>query len=410
MNKLHLTKLLNEQIKPAMGCTEPASIALACAHAVSVLKKYAKVQANDVTGIDVTLDKFVFRNARAVGIPKSGGETGIKIAAAMGIFCNPKYALNIFSSFDIKHLPAAEQLSNKVRISVLKSDLLYIKVKIFADRNYSAVTIKYSHAGIEKIKFKNRIIFENKIKRINNISTGMNNISKMRIEEIILLAEKGGQKNLAKIKDLVETNWMAANFGVKNKCGLGIGANLAHLCDKKNGIAEYVQSMTAAASDARMGGSDIGVVAVCGSGNQGIMCSVPIKAAGNMLHINEKRIIRAVLISILIECYLTSKFGYISDICGAVMKAGFGATAGLTYLLGGNEKQIENAMELFAGDLTGMICDGAKSGCSLKLATSSYSAVKAALLSLKGITAPAGCGIIGINFEGTIDNIITLKK
>ena len=111
MIKLNLSKLLKEQVVPVMGCTEPASIALACAAAASVLNKHAYNAADGITKIELTLDRFVYRNAKSVGIPGSGGLTGIKIAAAMGTFCNPGLGLNIFHSFDKKNICAAERLS-----------------------------------------------------------------------------------------------------------------------------------------------------------------------------------------------------------------------------------------------------------------------------------------------------------
>jgi len=405
MNKLNLSNLLSEQIKPAMGCTEPAAIAIACANAASTLMKYSGAKTKDIKNIELTLDRFVYRNAKAVGIPQSGGKTGIKTAAAMGIFCNPNYGLNIFSSFNKGHIAKAEKIAEKVIINISGSKPLYIKAKVTAGKNYSVVIIKNFHMDIEKIESNRKIIFRNENKEHRGLSSEMENISGMNIKEIISAAKNAQKDNFETIKNLIGTNWTAAQYGIKNRCGLGIGANIMRLCNKKGELEGYVQAMASAATDARMSGEYIEIISVCGSGNQGIMCSVPIKAAGKILDINEKRIIAAVLIAVLIECNLTSKFGYLTDLCGAVTKAGFAATAGLTYLLCGNEKQIENALNIFAGDLTGVICDGAKSGCALKICSSSSSAVRAALLSLKGVSAPADCGIIGNGFKETIENI-----
>jgi len=136
---------------------------------------------------------------------------------------------------------------------------------------------------------------------------------------------------------------------------------------------------------------------------------VPLVAVAKKLNIPQKKVIEAVAISVLIECKLTYLQGYLTSMCGAVTKAGFAATAGITYLLGGPAEKMENAMKIFAGDITGIICDGAKPSCALKLATASSSAVKSALFSLNGMTISGEQGIVKNKLAATLKNIASIK-
>jgi L-cysteine desulfidase len=229
------------------------------------------------------------------------------------------------------------------------------------------------------------------------------------LSEIIAAAKKIKSPERKLIGDLIAINRRAAEYGMKKKCGLSVGQLLERISGQKT-IIGYTQSMTAAACDARMGGEDVEIMAVCGSGNQGIMCSVPIAAVAKKLKIPQKKVIEAVAISVLVECKLTYFQGYLTSMCGAITKAGLAASAGLTYLLGGDIDRIENAMKIFVADITGVICDGAKPSCSLKLATSASSALKSALFSLRGMTIGGTQGIIKNKLVSTLKNIADINR
>jgi len=409
MTETTIARLFKEQVKPVLGCTEPSAIALAVSTAFKTLEKKADALPQDIKKIVLALDKNVFRNAFSVGIPRTDGSYGIKIAAAVGVFCDPALGLKLFSSFDRINLPLARKIAKKIKIKVLPLNDIYIKAGIFTESDSASVVIENTHTGIALIKFNKKKIFNNPVRKENLFSKEMKKNAAAGLSEIIAAAKKIKSPERKLIGDLIAINRRAAEYGMKKKCGLSVGQLLERISGQKT-IIGYTQSMTAAACDARMGGEDVEIMAVCGSGNQGIMCSVPIAAVAKKLKIPQKKVIEAVAISVLVECKLTYFQGYLTSMCGAITKAGLAASAGLTYLLGGDVDRIENAMKIFAADITGVICDGAKPSCSLKLATSASSALKSALFSLRGMTIGGTQGIIKNKLVSTLKNIADINR
>ncbi|MEW6557695.1 MAG: L-serine ammonia-lyase, iron-sulfur-dependent, subunit alpha [Elusimicrobiota bacterium] len=409
MTALSVERLFKEQVKPVLGCTEPSSVALAVSAAFNILKEKSGAAPRDIEKIVLTLDKYVFRNALAVGIPRTNGSYGIETAASVGVFCKPGLQLKLFSSFDRKNIPAARQLTKKIKIKVLPLEEIYIKSEITAGNNTASAVVEKTHIGISSIKFNKQTVFKNTVLKKNTFSEEMKKIAFASLSEIIETAKKIKPQEKNIIKNLIATNWHAAEYGISKKCGLSVGQVLKTITGQKT-VIDYTQVMTAAACDVRMIGENVEIMSVCGSGNQGIMCSVPLVAVAKKLNIPQKKVIEAVTVSILVECKLTYLQGYLTSLCGAVTKAGFAAVAGLSYLLGASVEKIENAMKIFAADITGIVCDGAKPSCALKLASSSASAVKSALFSVNGVSIHGNQGIIiKSDFNSTLKNVAGLK-
>ncbi|MDD3647623.1 MAG: L-serine ammonia-lyase, iron-sulfur-dependent, subunit alpha, partial [Candidatus Dojkabacteria bacterium] len=199
-----------------------------------------------------------------------------------------------------------------------------------------------------------------------------------------------------------------AEEGLSGRYGLKVGKALGKFYRKgafSNGLAAECKMYAAAACDARMGGARKAAMSTAQSGNQGISASIPIIITAKLTRYNKKRLIEALAISHMITSYIAYYSGNLSAMCGCSIKAGIGAAAGLTYYLGGSTDQIKNAIKNMSANITGMICDGAKEGCALKISASVGCAIESALLALEGIQVPSDNGIISSNAEKTLQNI-----
>ena len=216
---------------------------------------------------------------------------------------------------------------------------------------------------------------------------------------------------IAIIRSAVQVNSVISAEGLSKEYGLAIGRNLDLNCRKGLMTRDLTtNSMIAAAAgaDARMAGAPVSVVANSGSGNQGITATMPVVAAARWLGIDEPTMLRAVTLSNLIAIRIKSKFGRLSNLCGATV-AGTGAACGITYLLGGGYHEICCAIQNMVGNVTGMVCDGAKADCALKISTCVNAACQAAAMGTRGVRVQSTDGIVEENVERTLDNFAILS-
>jgi len=458
-------KLFKDEVKLSLGCTEPCSVALAVSLAYNaILGKvperlkaeidFSGVQEKDIeiNGIEVKVDRGTFKNGLFVGVPRSGKQKGLLIAAAMGVYCSSQEGneMMLFSTFQKDDLEKAKKLRDKVKVDLVNRWWEGKKIDIEA-----SVKVKHKQTpgrmieGVAKIeKSHNNVTF---IKVRDTMSNGVTQFSYEPKQEEKSYKEELKKMNINKIVEMVERDWKdveknmvcmirqnidISKKGLEKARGLGIGVALNKLMNEQilaNDMVTFAQKLVSAATDARMTGCDCAAMSSAGSGNQGIMASLPIIAvtAKNNnydIHNVEKwleeqetekvlfcdkqikfsELIKALVLSNIITCYVTYHTDYLTALCGCAIKAGIGATAGIAYLLsdsGCKIKNVESAIQNMAGDITGMICDGAKEGCSLKLATSASVAVRSALLAIRGIKISSDNGIIAESVEDTIKNI-----
>ena len=253
-------------------------------------------------------------------------------------------------------------------------------------------------------------------------------LRKMKISQIVAAIETLPEDAAQKMLEMIEMNTAISEEGLRETKGLGIGAALSNLVSEgylSDDLISLAQIMTASAADTRMGGFDYPVMSCAGSGNQGITASLPLiavaqksgydvkallqqKRSGQMSAEDEKKLsklVRALALSNIITCYVTYHTRYLSALCGCAVKAGLGATAGIAYLLTESADNVEMAIQNMAGSIPGLICDGGKEGCSLKLIASASIAIQSALLAIKGIQVPSDNGIVAEKVEDTIQNI-----
>lgn len=394
--KEFLYDLLKDQLKPATGCTEPIAIA----YAASLAKKELAGEA--VTKIDVSASVNIIKNTMGVTIP--GTELiGIDIAAALGTQVQPEKKFELLKDLtgqDIKKAVAMVK-EKKVNFEISSSSKkLYIEVRIETDTSYSKVVIEDEHDCITLIETDGQI----KYKAEDHNAGHKFDLSEINLKEIWNFAQEADTDQLDIVKSSITMNRILAEDGLKKHYGMDVGKSMYQPDIENMNFSTYPVALAAAGSDARMSGSKHSAMSNSGSGNQGITATLPVIAffetSGDK---NVEKLVRAVTLSHLVSIYIKSKVGRLTPICGANI-AGMGASAGISYLQGGKLKEYYASIQNMIGNVSGMICDGAKPGCAMKVATSVSAALMASNLAMKGISIGAFEGIVSDHVEKSIDN------
>jgi len=406
MEKEGFFDLLNRELVIALGCTEPGAIA----YAAALAGKYVKT--GPASHIKVLASGNVIKNALAVSIPGTGG-SGINLAAALGVLArNTDKSLELLSGLTQADIAHAKTMIEEGVVTVDVADSnkkLYIEVIVETPGSYARVVIEDTHTKVVWIEADGKILKDNRtcsaaLSDETAVSDFLSLESIWEFTHIVTIGE------LDIIKKSIVLNVEIGLEGLQDPYGLQVGRtikmNMAGgiLSDD---IATYAIALTAAGADARMAGCAMPVMSNSGSGNQGISATLPVVVFAEKLQVDEEKKIRAVTLSHLITIYIKLKFGRLSALCGATISA-IGASCGITYLLGGDIKEIKSAIQNMLGTVTGMLCDGAKPGCALKIAACTSSAIQSALITMHGNTIQSTEGIIENDPELTIENLCRL--
>lgn len=397
-----IVEILKSEVTPALGCTEPVAVALSGAAASYGL--------GEVLEVEVYISNNIFKNGMSVGLPGIK-ETGLNFAAALGaVGGDYKLGLEVLSTIKAEDVTKCHDLidNNLVKVhTVSDCDKLYIEIKVKGTKGTGRSIIKGSHSNIVLIEKNDKVEFSKEYVATSNTSkAGL--IKDELISDLINIIGTMEIKDLEFLFDGAEMNKKAADIGLEKRLGMGVGAGM-YDCVKDGFLSENLSLMaqiyTAAASDARMSGYFIPVMSSAGSGNHGLTAILPVYIAGEWLKKDKEKIIRALAISHIITIYIKNYTGRLSALCGCSVAAATGASAGITYLLDGDCDKIEGAIKNMVANLSGVICDGAKPGCALKLSTAAACAVESALLSMKGVRVPYDNGIVDWSCEDTIKNL-----
>ena len=409
MKQEDILELLHAEVLPTMGCTEPGAVALAAAHAAKALQ--AKVQS-----VEVTVNSNVYKNGVAVGIPGTG-ETGMEIAAALGaLVAQPEKQLSVLSELPPETLAAARQMladqAVTVRVHPDKTSL-WIEVILRSGENWSRAVIEEKHTRLVLLETAKETVFalaqDEREAAIHTDSRSFLRQPQVTVAKLIEAVTKIPPTELEFLQEGIDMNVAAAEKGIEKRLGMGIGAFYRELQIKGlagDDIIYEAKTLTAAAADARMSGEPVPVMSSAGSGNHGITAILPVYVTAKALQKSHEELLRAVAISHLLNVYVKIHTGNLSALCGCAVAAATGATAAVTWLMEPNKpKTVEMAIKNVVANLTGMICDGGKVGCALKLSTAAGVAVETALLTLKNVLVPDSNGII---FQSTDDSIRNL--
>ena len=404
-----IIQILKEEIVPAEGCTEPIALAYVGAKATEVLGKQPD-------GLTIYVSGNMIKNVKSVVVPNSGGMVGIEVAAAMGaIIGSAEKKLMVISDVTEAQMVEVNQFLDHCPVKVIheKTDeKLYVKI-IASNKNESAtVEIKNLHTNITRIE-KNGKVLLNQGESEAAFNTPITDRKILSIEVIYNLAKTIDLQLIQPLfEKVIKLNSKIANEGLKESYGVNIGSYIM----KNIAMGEYGDDLrnrcagfTAAGSDARMSGCPLPVMTTSGSGNQGMTASLPIIKYCNEKKYSHEQMIRALFLSHLTTIHIKTNIGRLSAYCGA-MCASAGASGAITLLMNGNFHAVASAIINTLGNVSGIICDGAKSSCAMKIATGIYAAFDSATLAHYHKVLHGGDGIVGEDVEKTIKNIGKLAQ
>jgi len=384
-----LVFILDQEMVPAVGCTEPVAIALTCAAAMKPVKGKLRT-------LELTTSINIFKNARAAGIPGCP-DTGIELAAALGAtIARPEANLEILSFVDDKTLKTAKSLLEtaefKINVDLNRNDM-YVRCRVVTNVGEAVAETSGRHQNVQLVSLNGKDVPPNSEQNGNSYPLLREKTSFRELVQMIIDASHGTFDFLIPRANI---NLEMADAGIEMMQGLGIGR--VHEDASYKSYAIY----TAAACDARMSGIQKPVCTCAGSGNLGISATVPVLAAGRTEDVSQDLIGRSLALSLAVTIYVKEYFGLLSPVCGCAVAAGAGSAAGLVMLRGGDISAIENAASGVLATLAGMLCDGGKVGCALKVWSAVITAEESAYLALNGSAIPPGNGIVGPTIDDTL--------
>ncbi|QEK12534.1 serine dehydratase subunit alpha family protein [Crassaminicella thermophila] len=403
-----ILKTLKKEVVPAMGCTEPVAVALACAKAKELIDFY------EIKSVEIEVSPNIYKNGLCVGIPNTN-EVGLEIAGALGLIGGKsEKGLQVLEGILEKDVSLAKDFLNSGKLSLGIKDTkekVYVQVKLFTDCGFTKTIIRGKHNQFTYVEKCGEILLDVKAEN-EEINDFKNSLYNIRIREIIKEIEQIPYEDIAFMLDGLKMNERVAMVGLDKKVGMGVGISFYENIKKgilSDDLMNYAMMLTAAASDARMSGVNLSVMSSNGSGNNGLTAILPIVAYKNKFHVEDKKLAKAVAISHIINSYIKYYIGRLSAICGCGVAASTGASVAIAWLMGADEEQIDGVIKNMLANVSGMICDGAKVGCALKLATSASTAIQSALLALSNNIVPSRNGIVAETAEDTIKNLGTLS-
>lgn len=414
--KQEIIDLLHQEVKPALGCTEPIAVALAVAKASEIIVENCpctnRLEAD--FSIDVAVSGNILKNGMGVGIPGTG-MVGLPVAAALGAVCGESArGLEVLTSASPAAIQRAKELvaRKKVKVSVADIDrLLYVKATVSVGSLVHAsaevdphayAIIEDDHDHIVETSYADKILMSSE----SAASASEAGDYGLTVKEILEFTEKTPYEDIEFILEDRTLNLALAIEGLHGDYGLRVGKTIRANQKEVFGddLMSYAMGLTAAASDARMAGCTLPALSNSGSGNQGITVSMPIIAYALKYGVKDEPLARALILSNLIAIHIKSYLGKLSALCGCVV-ASTGSACGIVYLQGGGYDEICATIKNMAGSITGMVCDGAKIGCAMKVASGVSCAIQSAVLALQGTCIPSTDGIIEDDVEKTIKNV-----
>jgi L-cysteine desulfidase len=400
----HFIQIVKKEVVPALGCTEPISVALAAAIAANKLN-------GKLEKIAVSVSPNLMKNGMGVGVPGTG-MVGLPIAAAVGAIAGDANAgLEVLKNITDADVTQAKHLLDCVSIKVADvPNSLYAKVTLSSLSDYITVTIADSHTGVARIEENGMTTYLAPVEIKDGFDNSRDQFRGVLAKDIYDFAVNVSLSDIAFINQSRVLNEALSEEGLRGDYGLKIGKTFQRNIERgllSHDLLTDVIMRTSAASDARMDGAMKPAMSNSGSGNQGITATMPVVVAAAYLKVNEEQAVRGLILSHLMAIYIKYQQNKLSALC-ATTTAAMGATAAITYFLGGSYQQISYAISSMIGDVSGIICDGAKPGCALKVSSSAGAAVKAALMALDGMHASGDEGIVTDDVDQSIVNLCTL--
>ena len=396
--------ILTEELVPAVGCTEPACLALAGAQLRSVLGVVPD-------RIAIKMSGNLIKNTKSVTIPYSNGLKGIEAAVWLGILGgDATRGLAVLSSVTAENIKRARELMADVSrssVELLDSPAkLHLIVEGTSSQGHAVVEILHTHTNFVRIERDGERLLDKGVSPDEGES--LTDRSLLNVRDILAFADCVRVDDIASVlRDQIECNTAIAEQGLTGDYGASVGKNL--MANFGTAVNNVAKATAAAASDARMDGCQMPVVINSGSGNQGITASIPVIVYARHYDLSEEKLLRALCVSNLIAIHQKTGIGRLSAYCGAV-SAACGSGAAIAYMLGADYDQISNTITNTLANVSGILCDGAKPSCAAKIASSVDAAVMAFTMALESLAFLDGDGIVKSNVEETIDVIRSIAS
>ena len=396
-----IIRLIKREVVPAIGCTEPIAVALCVSKAARLLGK-------EPEKIKVLLSANILKNAMGVGIPGTG-MIGLPIAVALGALAgNPDYQLEVLKDITSDDVERGKQVIAENRIDIqLKENIaekLYIEVIMSAGPDETTAIISGGHTCFVYEARNGNVLLDERISAVAEESEEDGSLSLRKVYDFALTAPLD---EIDFILDSARLNKAAAEASFKGDYGHSLGKSLRNDNERRvmgDSVFTRILSYTSGACDARMAGAMIPVMSNSGSGNQGIAATLPVVVYAEENQKSREEMIRALVLSHLTAIYIKQSLGRLSALCGCVVAA-TGSSCGITYLMGGGYEEMTYAVKNMVANLTGMICDGAKPSCAMKLTSGVSTAVFSAMLAMEHKCVTAVEGIIENDVDRTIHNL-----
>ena len=384
-----LLEILKKEVKPALGCTGPVSIAFAAAAARDAVGGTARRAV-------VRMDKDSYKNSLSVGIPGTD-RMGIDVSVALGAVAGDSSAgLEVLNKVTPEEERRAVEFMKNVEVDIFWEYTgigLRIEAEVETEKGVGRAIVAKTHTNVVYLEANGKVLLDERASlEGTTFDYSKDAILKYRLADLWRFASNVPLSDIAFLREGVDLNRALAEAGLKE--GVGAGFGVAYRAMTGGGLIARVKSYTAAASDARMGGLGLSAMSCATSGNVGITAMLPLVVMASELGRSEEEMLRAIALSYLLTILMKSRIGRLSAICACAIAAGIGVAAGASMLLGGDLECADRSIQNMAGSLTGIVCDGAKYGCALKLSAAAGMAVESAMLALDGYVVPSGDGLV----------------
>ena len=401
-----IINLIKREVVPAVGCTEPVAVALCVAKATEILGKQPE-------RLELRLSGNIIKNAMGVGIPGTG-MIGLPIAVALGaIVGKSEYGLEVLRDVNPEAVEKGKEYIKGDRITIsLEADApsnLHIDVTASAGDEVAHTILSGAHTNFILVEKDGKELLKKTVD--SNASDVEDDDPSLDMHMVYDFAMNAPLEEISFILEAKDLNLAAARFALKGEYGHSVGSTVKHYGEKFFGDTPVAHAitLTSAACDARMGGAMVPVMSNSGSGNQGITATLPVVSYAMDIDASEETMTRALILGHLTSIYIKQSLGRLSALCGCVV-ASTGASSALVYLMGGGYSQVCDAVKNMVANLTGMICDGAKPSCSMKISSGVNTAMMSAMLAMKGFSVTSSEGIISHDVDQTIRNLTSIGR
>lgn len=405
MEKAQWINLLKQDVVPALGCTEPVCVALCAAYA-------AQQFTGDINTVTVRTNAGIYKNGMSAGIPNCD-QVGLPWAAAIGTCLkNPGKQLRLLEDLSPEILEEASVLvtTGKVRVIMDPEAVgLYVCCSLQGEGESVIAIIREAHTNLVYLEKNGAVLVDTKSSMQSSGSANeIDTLKEMTIAQLRSMVDTASEEELSFLMDGVEMNDALAAYSESTPTGIGIADALRKNINSElfaNDLLNRILMKTASAAESRLDGCPLPTMSSSGAGTKGLVVILPVSEAAKALHASRDQTLRALAFAHLLNRYINAWIGKLSPMCSCVMASSTAASAAIAYLLGGTDEQIGYAIRNMSGTVTGMICDGGKVGCALKVATGSAAAFLCALTAVQNAALRVTDGICAETPEQCIRNM-----